>query len=99
MSWAVELQKIRVLLRDPDGAIWSEDFLRGLYNDVQQDLQRQTGVLEDVAVQRVPPNYQFSYQHDWEWQFLPNSQSRFYQCLTQHDDKTICHRWESQSYL
>ena len=99
MSWSDELRKIRVLLRDPNGEIWSESLLRGLYNDIQQDLQRQTGVLEDVSVQRVPPVYQCSYQQDWEWKFLPGEASRFYQCLTQHDGKTICHRWESQSYL
>src|SRR5688500_15074919 len=99
MSWSDELKKIRVLLRDPTGQIWSEGLLRGLFNDVQQDLQRQTDVLEEISVQRVPPTYQCSYQYDWEWSFLQRESSLFYQCLTQHDRKTICHRWESQSYV
>jgi hypothetical protein len=99
MSWADELAKIRILMRDPDGAIWSERLLRGLFNDVQQDFQSQTNVLEDAATQRVPPLYQCSYQYDWEWAFLPGEASKFYQCLSQHNGKTFCHLWETQSYL
>jgi hypothetical protein len=96
VSWSTELQKIRRLLRDPTGAIWSEPFLRHLWNDVSQDFQHMTNVLEDVVAQRVPAVYQFAYQFDWEWRFLPTDISQFYQCLQQHDEKVFCHRWEPQ---
>jgi len=96
MSWGDELVKIRRFLRDPSGAIWSEAFLRHLWNDVQQDFQHKTSVLEDVIAQKVPATFQYSYQYDWEWRNLPEDQSQFYQCLSQHDEGVFCHRWETQ---
>lgn len=96
MSWADELQVIRAFLRDPKGKIWSEAFLRHLYNDVQQDFQHKTHVLEGVTALRVPQFFQFCYQHDWEWRHLPEGQSQFYQCLQHHDDGVFCYRWETQ---
>src|SRR5678816_426509 len=96
MSWNTELVKLRRLLRDPEGLIWGEPMLRNLWNDVQRDYHNKTRALEDVAAQRVPAVYQFAYQHDWEWRFLPGELSKFYQCLAQHDSKVFCHRWEPQ---
>lgn len=94
MTWAAELEKIRRALRDPDGNLWSESFLRHLYNDVQQDFQHRTGALEDVLTQRVPGVYQGAYLQEWEWRYLPEDQR--YQALSQHDDLVFCHRWEVQ---
>lgn len=96
MTWGDELTKIRRYLRDPDGNIWSDAFLRHLWNDVQQSFQHQTHVLEDVVAQRVPQLYHFAYTHDWEFRHLPTHMSQFYQCLSQHGEHAICHRWESQ---
>lgn len=96
MTWADELTKIRRFLRDPNGNIWSEAFLRHLYNDVQQELQKKTRVREDVIGQRVPQLYHYSYQQDWEYAQLPQTLSQFYQCLAFHDDAVFCHRWEPQ---
>lgn len=96
MTWGTELVKIRRYLRDPDGAIWSEAFLRHVYNDVQQDFQHQTNVLEGVATHRVPQTYHWSYQQEWEYRYLPRTESQYYQCLNLHDDYCICHRWEPQ---
>jgi hypothetical protein len=96
MSWGDELVIIRRFLRDPSAAIWSDAFLRHLWNDVQQDLQHKTGLLEDVAAQRVPGLYQAAYMHDWEWALLSTDQTQYYQCLNQHDEGTFCHRWEPQ---
>lgn len=96
MTWGVELERIRYFLRDPDGGIWSDAFLRHLYNDVQQDFQHQTMVLEEVVTQRVPAIFHCAYLHDWEWQNLPGDRSQFYQALNQHDDGVFCHRWEPQ---
>lgn len=96
MTWATELVKVRRMLRDPSGLIWSEAFLRHMWNDVQQDFQLKTGVLEDLQAERFPPVYQFSYQQDWEFRHCPSTESKFYQCLLQHDDLVFCHRWEPQ---
>ena len=96
MTWAAELVKIRRLIRDPDGNIWTDDILRHLYNDVQKDFQHKTKVLEDAAVQRIPGVYHFAYMYDWEYQELPTTLSSFYQCLNQHDEGVFCNRWETQ---
>lgn len=96
MSWSNDLKKIRRLLRDPNGKIWTDTFLLNLFNDVQRDFQHKCMVLEDFAVQRVPGVYHFSYMHGWEYEHLPSKYSMFYHCLTQHDDTVICHRWEAQ---
>ncbi len=94
MSYSDELTKIRRFLRDPDGSIWTDAFIRHVYNDVQQDFQHKTKLLNDVAVQRVPGVYEFSYQNDWEYRYVQGEQ--VYQCLLRHDDKLITARWEAQ---
>jgi hypothetical protein len=94
--WSDELKKIRRLIRDPDGNIWTDAFLRHLWNDVQQDFQNRTSVLEDVAAQRVPDLYHLTYMHDWEWRHLPTSVTEFYQCFGRHGDGTFTHLWEPQ---
>jgi len=82
MTWGTELSKLRRVLRDPDGNIWSDVFLRHIWNDIQQEFQKKTRVLEDVIGQRIPQLYHFSYQHDWEYGYLPSKWSQFYQCLS-----------------
>lgn len=96
MSWVAELKKVRRLLRDPTGNVWSEAFLKNLWNETQQDYQKRTHVLEDVVAQRVPQLYHFAYQYDWEYAELPTTVSQFYRCLNTHDEKVFCHRWEVQ---
>jgi hypothetical protein len=95
-TWGAQLTLIRRFLRDPNGTIWSDSFLRGLWNDVQQDFQHKTDALEDAIAQRVPGLYQFAYLFDWEWRHLSADLSQYYQALNQHDDGAFCHRWEPQ---
>ena len=97
MSWGTELAKLRRALRDPDGNIWTDIFLRHTWNDIQQDLQKKTKALEDVTSQRIPQLYHYSYMYDWEYGYLPSKWSQFNQCLLQHDAYIICHRWEAQA--
>jgi len=97
VAWGSELEKLRRSLRDPDGNIWTDIFLRHTYNDIQQDFQHQTKLLDDVTSQRVPQLYHYAYQHDWEYGYLPTKWSQFYQCLLQHDYYIITHWWEAQA--
>jgi len=94
MNYGDELVKIRRFLRDPVGSIWSDAYIKHIYNDIQQDFQHKTSLLMDVAVQRVPGVYEFSYQHDWEFVYIDETQ--VYQCLLQHDGNAITSRWEVQ---
>ena len=94
--WMDELTKVRRYLRDPDGNIWTEPFLRHLWNDVQNDLQNRTRILEDVIAQRIPDLYHMSYLFDWEWSYLNTQYSEFYQALRKHDEYVFCYAWEPQ---
>ncbi len=98
MNFGDQLKRIRRYLRDPDGNIWSRAILLNLYNDIQRDIQMKTRYLEDVRTLRVVPQYHCAYLHDWEWTYLPSSESQFYQALRYHQqgDFTFCHRWEGQ---
>lgn len=95
MTWATELNIIRRYLRDADQNIWSNDLLRGLYNQAQNELQQRTGILEDVTNIRIPPEFQGSYMYDYEWGYLDGSNK--YQCLrNQGNNFSFCYRWEVQ---
>ena len=96
MSWALELQVIRRFLRDPDGNIWSNDLLRDLYNQAQNELQHKSKILENVTGIQIPPEFNSSYQHDWEYSYRSNNR---YRCLrNQGGNYTFCYRWEVQEY-
>jgi hypothetical protein len=34
--------------------------------------------------------------HPWEYAEIPTEYSQFYQCLSLHDERVFCHRWETQ---
>jgi len=95
MNYSTQLKRIRMLLRDPDGNIWSDTELKRLFNDEQLYLQHQTSILEKIQPVRVPPQYLMSYLYDWEWQY--EDEGKKYQALQYyHQSNTvIAHRWES----
>jgi len=94
MTWATELNIIRRYLRDPDQAIWSNDLLRGLYNQAQNELQQRTSLLEDITNIRIPPEFHVSYVFDYEWGYLDGHK---YQCLRNNGNNfSFCFRWEVQ---
>lgn len=99
MNFGEQLKRIRRMLRDPDANIWERAFLKTSYNDIQRDIQRKVRFLENATVLNYPPRYQIAYLYDWEWQYLPSGQTRFYQCLRYHQqgDYSYCHRWEPQT--
>ena len=94
MTWAAILVRIRRLLRDPSANIWTDDYLRHMYNDVQQDFQQKTMYLEEVWIQRVPALFHGGYLFDWEHIYLASN--REYQALALHDDYCITYPWEAQ---
>lgn len=62
-----ELKRIRRFLRDPDGNIWSDDLLIGLWNEMQRRLQVERNLLIDVAVLGAPPKIHATYLYQWEY--------------------------------
>lgn len=97
MNRAEQFTRIRRFLRDPDKNIWSDDLLERLFNDVQEDIQGQTKILEELESIKVPPMYHATYMFDWEYAYL-NVGSRYYQCFTQHQqaNQVYIHIWEVQ---
>lgn len=75
MTWYTELTLLRRYLRDPDGNIWDEALLRELYNEVQDDFQTRTGILETIRAMPVPPRWQMAYAFEWEWDHIDGSQA------------------------
>ena len=95
MSWAAELNIIRRYLRDPDGNIWGNSLIMGLYNQAQNELQQRTGILEDVSGVSVPPLFSGSYLYDYEWGYAAGTVK--YRCMRNNGNNfSFCHRWEIQ---
>ena len=78
MNVSGEIVRLRRFLRDPDANIWSNDLLLGIWNEIQNDLQSRTRILEDVAVLPIPPRFQHSYMHECEREFAGDNA---YRCL------------------
>jgi hypothetical protein len=94
-----QLKRIRRYLRDPEGNIWDDTYLKTSFNDIQRETQHASGVLESVETIDYPPKYQFSYLFDWEWEYLPTGQTHFHRCLRRNNDYAFCAKWETQSYV
>ena len=84
-------------LRDPGYDIWARDLVTNIFNDVQQDLQVRTGVLEDVTVLRHAPRYDFAVTYEWELDYVPAGKTARL-CLRQHPATggAYSYAWEAQ---
>ena len=98
MNFSKQLRRVRRFLRDPDGNIWSRNLLVNLFNDAQREIHFKTRYLEEIQTLRIPPLYHCSYLFDWEWPYLPSTQSQFYKALKefQQGDYVISYQWEAQ---
>jgi hypothetical protein len=92
------LEKIRRFIRDPDGSIWDDSLLLGLWNDEQRLFCRQWGYLQIPATIRVPPHSHMTYLYDWENTYTAYTTGHVYQALVYNRQTPIvcCHVWESQ---
>jgi hypothetical protein len=99
MTWAEQLARIRRFLRDPNGLIWSDALLLRLYNAEQDDLYTQLGLIEGAWAACLPPRFEASYTHDWEWAFAPHSDGEVYLWSRYSDlyGYAVTHRWEPET--
>ena len=67
MNWSEQLTRIRRLIRDPEGLIWSEGMLLRIFNDEQNDLLNQMPIVQNVQALQIPPEFAESYTFDHEW--------------------------------
>lgn len=95
MTWAADLKRIRYLLRDPKGRLWSEELLRNLYNQAQDDLAREINFLQNVKAVASPPKFGMSYLHGFEEGYAGTGST--YQALRQNEAHyACCAAWEAQ---
>ena len=92
------LTRIRRFLRDTSGTIWSSEMLRNLWNESQIEIGQSVGLLERVESYRWPPQYTYSYTHDWEELYAEGDRLR---CLKywQANAMSCCFLWEPAHWL
>lgn len=92
------ITRIRRMLRDPDGLIWSSDDLITYFNDAQTELAQKTGLLVRIENHYYPPQYDNSYLYDWERDYVEGTR---YQALmvNQARGDIITYPWETSYYL
>lgn len=98
MNFGQQSVRIRRMLRDPDGDIWNRSIIIDTFNDIQREIQIKTKFLENVSVVEIPPQYHYSYTHDWEWRFLPEDETKHYHCLRYSDQNgtAFCYQFEAE---
>lgn len=76
MIYTDDLSIIRTFLRDPDSSIWSNEYLRLLYNAGQQSMQQNFRMLTKIEAIDTPPKYECSYLFDWELSYAPTGAAK-----------------------
>lgn len=99
MNWSDQLTRIRRWIRDPDANVFSEAFLLRLFNDEADQFYALLGVSHDVQVVRVPPEFQGTYIHDWEYTHSGYESGEVFQAGEFYDagEYTYTYVWEPES--
>ena len=66
MKWPAIETRLRKMLRDPEGTLYTSDELMRHWNDAQAELQQNVRILEHVEAHRYPPLYDWVITHYWE---------------------------------
>lgn len=98
MIWAEQLRRIRRMLRDPSGNIWTDAQLLHMFNQEQQLIFTQAGGVRDVKVSKIPPHFYCAYCYDWEWGFSENTLGDVLQWGYFEESEAVCTSffWELQ---
>ena len=98
MNWSSQLARIRRMLRDPNGRLWTDAQLKNMYNQEQQSVVTTVSGCTDVKVSRIPPWYRTSYCYDWEWGYSDYAYGDVIQWGYFDDSYACCYTylWESQ---
>ena len=98
MDWSDHLTRIRRWVRDPDGDIFTENFLLRLFNDELQQLYSLLSPVADVQAVRTHPEFQGSYTHDWEWAHTDHDAGDVYHVGGYYDagEYTYLYIWEPE---
>lgn len=97
-SFQDSLTRMRIMLRDPDGNVWSDSILRVYWNQAQEELFTKVYILSTVENQRVPYQYTYSYTHDWEREFIEGDRLQVFE-YSQGQRMVICYPWEAGYWI
>jgi hypothetical protein len=92
------LTRVRRFLRDPDGDIWSDVDIVRYWNDAQHELAQKAAILERVSCFKWPPEFDYSFTHDWEKTYAEGTR---YRCMNLWEAQgwTVCYPWEPGAAL
>lgn len=101
MNFAEHKIRMRRYLRDPDGTIWNDTFLKNMFNVAQTNFENIVDQLEDIQILRIPPLYQMSYMYDWEWRYTEHEKGQVYRVFEDagfydQSDIVTTYKWEAQ---
>lgn len=99
MTLTETLTKLRRFLRDPDGEIWTDADLLAYWNDAQLEVTQKTLILSRVEAHHYPPEYNFTYTHDWERQYVEGDSYNPFERSMTRAGLSFTHVWESAYYL
>lgn len=85
-------------MRDPDGEIFSDQFLLRIFNDEQQQLFGTTGPVQNVKSVRTHPEFRRAYTHEFEWQYSDHENGDVYEVGFYSDsyEMTYLYVWEAE---
>lgn len=90
--------RMRRMLRDPNGDIWTSMDLQTYFNDAQVEIAQKTNLLIRVESHYYPPRYDFTYLYDWEQEYLSGDYIRALE-VNQGSGGVIAYPWEAGGTL
>lgn len=98
MNFADSETRLRRMLRDPAGDIWSSMDLQTYFNDAQVEIAQKTNLLMRVEAHYYPPRYDYAYLQDWEYEYLEGDIIQAMQ-VDQATNGVITYPWEAGRIL
>ena len=99
MKVAEAVRWVRRFLRDPSGAIWSDDLILSSLTQAQDELQAEVGAMVEVRALSIPPQSDYSYMFEWENEYLPEGRTRFQALRSQGGYMVFTGLFEVQSFF
>ena len=94
MMWRDVLDRLRFLLRDPDGDLHTEEQLRRWWNETQNEVQQRTHFLLRVEAHRYPPLYDWTIGQEWEREYVEGDIAQGHLEWVGSSDLRVVYPWE-----
>ena len=93
MQWSSSETRIRKYLRDPNAKIWSQDLLIDLWNQAQDQLNKDSRLHTKILGVHVPGINNYTTTYEWEQEYLEGSIRRF-GLIDAANGYTVSYEWE-----